>query len=140
MKIHKDVEYALISMSAMAKEGRKLSARVIADRYNIPYKLLTRILRQLTAAGILESIQGPRGGYRLSLPPRAVTLGAVMEAVHGAETVASCIGSGTECEQAEGCTIRGGIRQVQDMWSGFVNTMSLADFLGGVAAESIESR
>jgi Rrf2 family protein len=132
MRIHKDVEYALIAMSAMAREERKFSARELADRFNIPYKLLTRILGHLAGAGYLDSIQGPRGGYMLAVSPVDVTLGSIMEAVHGPEPVASCIGAGTECDQADECTIRGGIKQVQDMWSGVVNRMSLADFMGDI--------
>ena len=130
MRIHKDVEYALIALSAMAKEKRKFTARELAERFNIPYKLLTRILRQLGNTEMLESIQGAHGGYTLMKSAEDVSLGSIIEAVHGPEPVASCISAGTECDQAAGCTIRGGIRQVQDLWEGVVNGMTLADFMG----------
>lgn len=56
-------------------------AAEVADRLGMARRGLEPVLQALSRAGILESVRGPRGGYRLAGRPRDVTLHAVLEAV-----------------------------------------------------------
>ena len=138
MRFHKDVEYALISLATMSN-GRDLhSARELAELHHIPYGLLCKILQRLAAGGSIESIQGPRGGYRLMRDSENITLGEIMALVHGEQHVAQCLDSDERCDQSSTCSIRGGILMVQSIWDNMVSKMTLAEFLASQkgAAES----
>ena len=125
MRFHRDVEYALISLSEM--DDAVHSARELSDLHNVPYGLLCKILQRLSNAGILESIQGPRGGYKLIQDPEKVSLSTIIDAVHGEQHVAPCLDEG-DCGRIADCTIRDGVLMVQSMWDTMLGGMSLQDF------------
>ena len=63
-------DYALIALTHMAKHSEECnSAREIAGLYGIPLPLLMNILKQMAQRGLAQSVRGPRGGYRLAMPP-----------------------------------------------------------------------
>ena len=53
----------------------------LADDLDIPAPSLSRILRSLNRAGIIETREGARGGVRLALPPDQVTLLQIVDAI-----------------------------------------------------------
>jgi Rrf2 family protein len=56
-------------------------AAEIAERLGAQRRGIEPVMQALSRAGILDSIRGPRGGYRLAQAPRAITLLSVVEAV-----------------------------------------------------------
>ncbi len=128
LRINKDVEYALISLVAMGRSSEVQSARELASRFEIPYGLLCKILYRLAHSGIVVSVQGPKGGYRLGHRLEEVTIGRVMEAIHGPARVAACLEESGDCSQLDACNIRGIVQQVQSRWDLFINSMTLAEF------------
>ncbi len=128
LRINKDVEYALISLMAMGKEGRVISARELSERFQIPYGLLCKILYRLAHSQIIISAQGPKGGYRLNGSLNEITVGKVMETVHGPLRVAACLDDEGGCVQECNCNIKGIVQRVQQQWDLFVHSMTLAQF------------
>jgi Rrf2 family iron-sulfur cluster assembly transcriptional regulator len=61
--------------------GPLASAAEVAERLATARRGLEPVLQALSRAGILESVRGPRGGYRLARRPREVRLAEVIEAV-----------------------------------------------------------
>jgi len=84
MKISAKTEYACIAMLELAANfgsGEPVRIRRIAERHEVPPRFLVQILLQLKGAGLVDSVRGAAGGYRLIRPPEEVTLGEVMDAV-----------------------------------------------------------
>lgn len=61
--------------------GRLAGAAEVAERLGVSRRGLEPVLQALSRAGLLESLRGPRGGYRLARRPRDITLGEVIAAV-----------------------------------------------------------
>ena len=138
-RFNKDMEYALISLVEMSRqdEGILLSARELSERFSIPYKLLARILQKLGSGGIIASVKGPRGGYRLVGQPADIRLGQVIQAVRGQERIADCLTEDGECAQDQcGCTIKPIIRVFQDKWVSFVENTTLDEFARSELADT----
>lgn len=57
-----------------------VSAIDIATRLGSARRGLEPVLQALTRAGLLESVRGPRGGYRLGRPPRSLRLAEIIAA------------------------------------------------------------
>lgn len=57
------------------------SAAEVAERLGVARRGLEPVLQALSRAGILESLRGPRGGYRLARRPRDIPLLAVLDAL-----------------------------------------------------------
>ena len=94
MKVSAKTEYACIAMLELASQygtGEPVRIRRIAERHSVPPRFLVQILLQLKGAGLVASIRGAGGGYRLIKPPEDVSLGQVMGVVNSAsqETVAA---------------------------------------------------
>lgn len=69
-------DYAVRAALDLARhyEDEPRKAREIAESMDIPLNFLKRILSELVAQGLLTSIAGPNGGYRLTQPPENITL------------------------------------------------------------------
>ncbi len=60
---------------------RPVSVATIAQRQGLPPPYLEKLLIDLRRAGIVESVRGPQGGYRLAKPADQIFLGQILEAV-----------------------------------------------------------
>ena len=128
MRFNREVEYALMSLMAMSGEGILHSARGLSEEYQIPYELLSKVLQRLAANGIVDSVKGAHGGYRLKSRPQDITLGEVIDSVQGKKSVAVCLDDEQQCVQSAVCNIKGSIRQVQTMWDSMIHSMTLSEF------------
>ena len=106
LKLSKTVEYALISLNhiSQADTNSPISVRYISDRYNIPYELLAKILQKLSKQDILESIHGPKGGYRLNDNYNSLTLIEFIEILEGPFGITGCL-TDSDCDQLLNCNI-----------------------------------
>ena len=67
--------------------GALAGAAEVAERLGVARRGLEPVLQALSRAELLESVRGPRGGYRLARRPREVPLSDVLAAVaEGGET------------------------------------------------------
>ena len=105
-KLSKTVEYALISLNHINKceQSNPVSVRQISDQYNIPYELLAKILQKLSKQDILESIHGPKGGYKLNDNYNSLTLIEFIEILEGPFGITGCL-TDSECDQLLNCNI-----------------------------------
>lgn len=85
MKITARVDYAILAMFELALNSRerRLQAKEIAERQQIPLRFLEQILIQLKRGGLVQSSRGAAGGYVLARSPSQITLQDIMEAVEG---------------------------------------------------------
>ncbi len=127
-RINKDIEYGLLALRAMDQDRRVFSARELADRLAIPAGILSKILQKLSHAGILVSVQGQKGGYRLERSGDEITVGSVIDAVHGQERIVACMEEPGSCDQLDTCTIRHSFESVQGMWLEFLYSLTLRRF------------
>ena len=74
---------ALLELSQHWETGRLVKTRDISQENSLPHKYLTQILLQLRSAGLVASVRGSRGGFRLARHPREITLWDVFQAVEG---------------------------------------------------------
>jgi Rrf2 family protein len=85
MKFTSMCGYALLALVYLARHegGGLVPAGVIAGNEGLPAQYLAKALKALAVVGVVRSVKGPNGGYRLARPARAITLLEVVEAVGG---------------------------------------------------------
>ena len=71
---------ALYCLSTFSKE-KPVPLSEVAKRQNISLNFLEQLFVHLRKNGIVSSVRGPRGGYRLSKPPENITIGEILRAV-----------------------------------------------------------
>jgi Rrf2 family protein len=98
----------------MPGNGRAASAKEIADAYGIPLPLLAKILQKLTKTGLLFSVPGSSGGYKLARRPEKISALEVIHAIDGPIILTTCFTAHGRCDQSEKCTVREPLRKVHE--------------------------
>jgi Rrf2 family protein len=119
LRLSKKADYALIAMKHLAVRGDRgfqasVSAREIAEQYDIPIELMAKVLQRLVRKGLLVSHQGTRGGYRLARTPVQISVADVIQAIEGPVAVTACRTDEGECEQFSKCNVRDPLYKVRD--------------------------
>ena len=85
MKLSTKGEYGLLALVDLALQGQDepVQAADIAHRQQIPKQYLDQLLMILKRSGLVSSLRGRRGGYRLSRPARLITLLEAITALEG---------------------------------------------------------
>jgi Rrf2 family protein len=85
MKLSRASTNALNALEYMAARGEDaaVASHHIAKARHISEGFLLKVLKPLVPAGVLRSVKGPHGGYRLARPASKITLLEVVEAVDG---------------------------------------------------------
>jgi Rrf2 family protein len=117
IRLSKKVEYGLIAVRHMASSptGMVFTAKELAEKLDIPYELLAKVLQKLVRGGIVHSQQGTRGGYSLSRRPHEITISAVIRTIEEERPmIAECFSDGPEsCYLFDNCTIRRPLGKIQ---------------------------
>jgi Rrf2 family iron-sulfur cluster assembly transcriptional regulator len=89
MKLSTKGRYAMVALTdlAMVAEGTLLSLAEISKRQNISLPYLEQLFVKLRRAGLVESVRGPGGGYRLAKSPTLIRVSEILGAVD--ETVSA---------------------------------------------------
>ena len=138
MKLSTKGRYAVTALADIAIQGdaRLVSLGEIAQRQDVSLAYLEQLFARLRRAGLVESVRGPGGGYRLAAPPERIRIIDVMDAVDETMSALRC-GDGSE----QGC---GGSRAAcltHDLWERlsshvhvFLSRTTLADVVGNTLA------
>ncbi|HYP76533.1 MAG TPA: Rrf2 family transcriptional regulator [Polyangiaceae bacterium] len=92
MKLTEGVEQAIHSvllLSGLAVDG-VLPASALAEYHGVSTSYLLKHLQALAGAGLLLSVPGPKGGYRLAREPAHITLLDIVLAIEGPEPAFRC--------------------------------------------------
>src|SRR5262249_46085265 len=137
MKISAQEEFGLrcLLRLAGADNGQSLTIPEIAAAEGISHPYVAKILAVLRHAGLIESVRGRAGGYRLAASPGDISLGSVMLALGeplfeenycqkhaGSESNGNCV-------HHDACTLRGLWQTLQHWMRRTLDRITLADLL-----------
>ena len=107
MRLTRAAEYAIrcVLYLTTQQEGIVVSRKEVAQAMDIPNQFLTKIAQQLSRSGIIEIIQGPKGGFRLTTSPRQLSLLQVIEAVMGEIFLNDCLFRPDSCNRSDTCAV-----------------------------------
>lgn len=107
MRLTKAGEYAIRCALFLSFQGMGVvvSKKEIARVMDVPAQFLGKIAQQLARAGIIEIVQGSKGGYRLLVPPEQLTMLDVVEAVIGKIYLNDCVVRPESCSRISTCAI-----------------------------------
>lgn len=138
MKLSEGVEWGLHCTGVLASLPAKatLPTKALAEYHGVSETYLSKHLQALTRGGIIESVPGPRGGYRLARPATEITLLDVVEAIDGPEPAFRC----TEIRQQGPCaiessayripcTIHVAMARAEKLWRDELRTQTIADIV-----------
>ncbi len=80
--------------------------REIAESQKISEKYISRLIIELRRAGLVQSVRGSRGGYRLAQRPADLTLLKIIETMEGPIRLVECLSTPEYCQQSDDCVAR----------------------------------
>jgi Rrf2 family protein len=139
LRLSKKADYALLALRHLAArpDREAVSARELAETYDIPSELLAKVLQKLVRARLLESHQGIRGGYGLARPAAAVSVAEVIQAIDGPLTVTACSEDDHSCDQYAKCGIRDPLWRIKDRIVSALSATSVAELAADLAAPRV---
>ena len=96
---------ALIDL-ALYSENETVSIQSIARRQNISDSYLEQLMRKLRSAGLIVSVRGAQGGYKLARPANEISVGDVLRALEGSLEAVTCGGEDYSCQGADLCVTK----------------------------------
>ena len=128
LKLTRKTEYALIALRHLRFIGKDnvVSAKEIADQYNIPKPLLAKVLQDLARQSLIEPIQGPRGGYKLKAKLDSFSMTEFFELMEGPWGIMDCYFD-SNCELVETCNIRSPIQRLNESMRTMFDKMTIND-------------
>ncbi len=128
VRMAEGVEWALHCCLDLVWVGdTPVPAARLAAHHGLPPAYLAKQLQALGRAGIVRSTPGPRGGYLLDRPPRAVTLMDVVTAVEGADPAFRCTEIRAGGPHATRCAIDTAMTRAELAWRRELAARTLAD-------------
>lgn len=129
LRLSKKTDYALLAMRHLAANADRgaVSARELAETYDIPAELLAKVLQKLVKGKLLESQQGIRGGYALARSAASMSVADVIQAVDGPLMVTACSDTDHSCDQYAKCNIRDPLWRLKDRIVATLTSTSVAE-------------
>ena len=132
MRLSTKGRYAVMAMADLARNGRDraVSLAEIATRQEISLSYLEQLFARLRRAGLVKSVRGPGGGYRLARDASQTWVSEIVLAVDEPLRATRCAVNGTP----RGCMVSGERCITHDLWDGlgreihrYLSSVSLDD-------------
>lgn len=134
MMISTKGRYALRIMIDLAQNGddKFISLKDIANRQEISMKYLEMIVSILHKGGMVTSLRGKAGGYKLSRKPEEYTLGAILKLTEGSLAPVYCLETGAEtCSRASECITLPLWKNLDQLIDNYLEQYTLKDLVEG---------
>ncbi|MFQ5601079.1 MAG: RrF2 family transcriptional regulator [Candidatus Krumholzibacteriia bacterium] len=128
MIVSRSADYALRAMVYLAQleTPRFVPANEIANEMHTPPFLLSRILQHLVKGGLLVSMKGHHGGFRLRKNADTITALEIINLIDGPFVVFDCSGH-TECGLSDDCTLLHVFSEAEKLLGRVFKAVSLTD-------------
>lgn len=145
MRMSEGVEWGMhaVVLLALAPPETALATARIAEFHGVRAPYLAKHLQALARAGILESVPGARGGFRLAKAADAIRLVDVVEAIDGPSSAFRCTeirrrgpAAGPASDYAVPCAIHAAMIRADAAWRAELARTTAADLAASVLADA----
>lgn len=129
MYITQYTDYSLrILLFTASNPDRLINIAEVADMFDISKSHLTKVVAQLTRAGVLKSVRGKGGGLCLAKPATQINVGAVVRLMEPLALV-ECHGADNQCVISAHCRLANILQQALKAFMAVLDDYSLADLV-----------
>lgn len=130
LRVSRLADYASAVMACLARHpGEVLPAIQVGEETRLEPPTVSKLLKQLTRAGLVESFRGANGGYRLARPAQDISLAEIVEALDGPIGLTECSIGNAGCERRPYCDVARDWQGVGAAIDSALRAVSLADML-----------
>ncbi len=132
IKISRLADYAVVILAvfAQSEEGKLLNASYVSVQTHLPEPTVSKVLKLLAKDGVLTSVRGAAGGYKLSCPVDQIDMAHVIRAVDGPIALTACVDQSEQgCDFEGHCSVKGRWDDVNTAITQALENVSLADMV-----------
>ncbi|HHW4677937.1 MAG TPA: SUF system Fe-S cluster assembly regulator [Xylella sp.] len=130
LRVTKLTDYASVVLTVLAAHpGTVLSANELAQQAGLEPPTVSKILKPLSQAGLVEGLRGAYGGYRLARSATHITLIEIVEAIEGPLAITECSQDHNPCSIAHQCGIRSNWQLINNVIANALRSITLAQML-----------
>ncbi len=130
LRVTKLTDYATLVLTILAGQcDNVLSASELAERAHLETPTVSKILKPLAQAGLVEGFRGAHGGYRLARAANRISLFEIVEAIEGKLGMTECSVHTGACGIESSCGVQANWRRVNDVITDALRDVSLEQML-----------
>lgn len=130
MKLSSKTHYGLMACHVLGKSypDKQVSARELEGYISVSGKYLEKIMRMLSARGVVAATRGANGGYSLAKPPEDVTIGEIVRALEDDMVLIDCLSDNSSCKCCPSSAVW---RRLYDGINELLDSMTLKQMIDG---------
>lgn len=130
IRVSRLADYASVVMACLARHaGEIVPAAQVGEETHLEAPTVSKLLKQLARAGLVESFRGATGGYRLAKSAQEISLAEIVEALDGPIGLTECSIGHAGCDRQPYCTVARDWQGVGTAIDNALRAVSLADML-----------
>lgn len=113
LRMSRLTDYGTVVLACMAAEPDVLySATDVAARVSLSPPTVSKILKLMARAGLVNSVRGAQGGYTLSRAPHSITAAQIIDALEGPVALTECSTDEGHCDLERVCNVSGAWQKI----------------------------
>ncbi|MFD0739390.1 SUF system Fe-S cluster assembly regulator [Lysobacter koreensis] len=130
LRVTKLTDYATVVLTVLAAQpDAVLSASDLAERAGLEAPTVSKLLKPLAQAGLVEGFRGANGGYRLARSADEIGLLDIVTAMEGPLGMTECSVHAGNCGIEDHCGVRANWRRINDVVVEALRSVTLAQML-----------
>jgi len=131
LRISKLTDYGTVVLACLATSpGRRVTATEVAERTRLGLPTVSKLLKSLHRAGLVNSARGVKGGYELARPASGISAAAIIDAIEGPVAITECSGNHSACEHEPSCSTGNAWQRINGAIRRSLDEISLAQLAG----------
>lgn len=129
MRLTAFTDFGLRTLMRLAGEPERLfTTEEVAEEYAISRHHLVKVVRDLAAAGLVETRRGTGGGFRLARPAPDISLGEIVRVLESRAALVECFRTdGGQCALSPNCKLRGHLARANEAFLLSLDAIPLSD-------------
>ncbi|MGE0189663.1 MAG: SUF system Fe-S cluster assembly regulator [Steroidobacteraceae bacterium] len=131
LRISKLTDYATVILACLATGDERLyTAAELAELTHLSPATVSKLLKKLNQAGLVNSGRGSHGGYQLAKPATAISAAAILDALEGPFALTECSNVHSTCSIAGSCHVGHSWQRVNAAIRNALDDVSLSQLAG----------
>jgi FeS assembly SUF system regulator len=133
--LSKLADYGVVLTVRLARHGEgQMNAVALAEDTHLSEATVAKVLKSLVHAGVVASLRGPSGGYRLARQPTDISVAEIVTAIDGPFGVTECASVEDSCDRAHFCSTKPHWSRINTAIQAALESVTLADMAGPLGA------
>ena len=131
LRISKLTDYGTVILACLAAPPeRRQTAAEVSERTRLALPTVSKLLKSFHRAGLVTSVRGAHGGYRLARPAAEISAASIIDAIEGPVAITECSGNHSACDLETSCSTGSSWQRINAAIRQSLDGISLAQLSG----------